>query len=241
MKAPYRLKLIIKRTDPDIPKSWYQTYELEAGRILRFTDLFRKINQDLDPTLAWNSSCEHAQCGSCSVKINGRPMLACELLVETAVARFGTTRFVIEPINIAPVVRDLVVDFEQAYERVHRVKPYIIQPAQNPNDSSQYMVSPRELERYVEATRCINCFCCASACISSHRGFLGPNAVMASAVRILDPREDATAERLKLLYSDEGVYRCHTSRACSHVCPKEIDVAHFIGLIKAGAFQTEDN
>ena len=32
-------------------------------------------------------------------------------------------------------------------------------------------------------------------------------------------------------------YRCHTSRACSFVCPKEIDVAHFIALAKAGHFQ----
>ena len=59
---------------------------------------------------------------------------------------------------------------------------------------------------------------------------------MASAVRLMDPRESAHEDRLKLLYSDEGVYRCHTSRACSHVCPKEIDTAHFIGLVKEGNF-----
>jgi succinate dehydrogenase / fumarate reductase iron-sulfur subunit len=59
---------------------------------------------------------------------------------------------------------------------------------------------------------------------------------MASVVRIMDPREDATEERLKQLYSEEGVYCCHTSKACSHVCPKEIDVAHFIALAKEGEF-----
>jgi succinate dehydrogenase / fumarate reductase iron-sulfur subunit len=59
---------------------------------------------------------------------------------------------------------------------------------------------------------------------------------MASVVRIMDPREDATEDRLKQLYSEEGVYRCHTSKACSHVCPKEIDVAHFIALVKEGPF-----
>jgi len=40
-----------------------------------------------------------------------------------------------------------------------------------------------------------------------------------------------------VIYSEQGVYRCHTSRACSFVCPKEIDVAHFIALAKAGHFQ----
>jgi len=132
--------------------------------------------------------------------------------------------------------RDLVVDLEKAYDRVHKIRPFIIRPSRNPNQGQEYRISPRVMERYLEATRCINCFCCATACISSHKGFVGPNAVMASVVRIMDPREDATEDRLKQLYSEEGVYRCHTSKACSHVCPKEIDVAHFIGLVKEGKF-----
>ena len=173
MKESYSLIWNMQAYDPDTRKSWRQVYRIEAGRILRFTDVFRKINNELDPTLAWNSSCEHAQCGSCSVKINGRPMLACELLVENAVEHFGTTTFSIEPITVAPVVRDLIVDLEKAYERVHRVRPYMIRPAPNPNPGGEYKISPRVIEGYVEATRCVNCFCCATACISSHKGFLG--------------------------------------------------------------------
>ena len=237
MKNGYIITLKIKRYDPDSKRSWVQDYELEAGRILRFTDVFRKINNELDPSLAWNSSCEHAQCGTCAVRVNGKPLLACELLVENAVALFGTTVFEVGPITVAPVVRDLIVDFEHAYERVNKVKPYIIEPAQNLNPGNEYQIDPRNLERYVEATRCVNCFCCAEACISSHKGFLGPNAVMASIVRLMDPREQAEEERLELLYSEEGIYRCHTSMACSFVCPKEIDVAHFIALAKAGKFK----
>lgn len=239
MEDAYRLTLHIQRYDPDTGKSWTQSYEVEAGRILRFTDVFRKINNELDPTLAWNSSCEHAQCGTCAVVINGRPMLACELLVENAVAHFGTRVFTVGPITVAPVVRDLIVDLEKAYDRVHKVKPYVIQPAQKLQKDREYQILPRNLERYVEATRCINCFCCASACISTHKGFLGPNAVMAGIVRLMDPRDQAREERLRILYSEEGIYRCHTSKACSFVCPKEIDVAHFIALAKEGAFEDE--
>ena len=241
MKNSYTITLKIKRYDPDSKRSWVQVYHLEVGGILRFTDVFRKINNELDPSLAWNSSCEHAQCGSCAVRVNGKPLLACELLVENVVAYFATTVFEVGPITVAPVVRDLVVDFEQAYERVNKVKPYIIEPAQNPNPGNEYKIDPRDLERYVEATRCVNCFCCAEACISSHKGFLGPNAVMASIVRLMDPREQAEKERLEVLYSEEGIYRCHTSMACSFVCPKEIDVAHFIALAKAGKFRSRTN
>jgi succinate dehydrogenase / fumarate reductase iron-sulfur subunit len=173
------------------------------------------------------------------VKINGKPMLACELLVENAVAHFKSNEFLIEPLTIAPVVRDLIVDFDKAYERVNKIKPYIIDPIENPNSGNEYKISPRHLERYVDATRCINCFCCATACISSHHNFLGPNAIMASVVRLMDLREQAKNERKKLLYSEEGVYRCHTSMACSFVCPKEIDVAHFIALAKSGEFESD--
>jgi succinate dehydrogenase / fumarate reductase iron-sulfur subunit len=237
MQEAYKITLKIKRYDPDSEKTWIQDYDLEAGRILRFTDLFRKINTELDPTLAWNSSCEHAQCGTCAVKVNGKPLLACELLVENAVAHFENTVFNVEPLNVAPVVRDLIIDLEQAYEKVHKAKPYIIEPAENPDTETEYQISPRDLERYVDATRCINCFCCAAACISSQKGFLGPNAVMAGIIRLMDQRENAKKERLDVLYSEEGIYRCHTSKACSFVCPKEIDVAHFIALAKEGKFR----
>jgi succinate dehydrogenase / fumarate reductase iron-sulfur subunit len=53
---------------------------------------------------------------------------------------------------------------------------------------------------------------------------------------MMDPREEEKNERLNLLYSEEGIYRCHTSKACSYVCPKKIDVAHFVALAKEGAF-----
>ncbi|MBW2092120.1 MAG: succinate dehydrogenase/fumarate reductase iron-sulfur subunit [Deltaproteobacteria bacterium] len=235
MAEIYRITLKIHRYDPDGKKTWVQAYHLEAGRILRFVDLFRKINDEQDPSLTWNSSCEHGQCGTCSVLVNGKPLLACELLVENAVNYFRTRTFTIKPINVAPVVRDLVVDMEKAYEKINLVKPFVIDPAPLPTEGDVYPVTPNELEQYVNATRCINCFCCASACISSHKNFLGPNALLASIVRVMDPREREKDERFKVLYSDQGVSRCHSSQACTFVCPKEIDVAHFIALAKQGS------
>ena len=166
MSLDYELTLKIRRYDPDSERAWVQDYHLKAGRILRFVDLFRKINDEQDPTLAWSSSCEHGQCGTCGMKINGKPLLTCELLVEKAVEQFKTHIFTVEPLTIAPVIRDLVIDLERAYERVHRVKPYIIAPAPPHPDGDEYRIFPRVLEKYVEATRCINCFCCATACVT---------------------------------------------------------------------------
>jgi len=242
MDNKFNITLNIQRFDPDSDRKWMQRYKLETGRILRFVDVFRKINEEQDSTFTWNSSCEHGQCGTCAVNINGVPLLACELLVESAVDRFKTTVFTIKPLNIAPLVRDLVIDIEKAYERVEQVKPYLINPAvpsSNPNTSIEAGVSgikPEVVDYYVNATRCINCFCCASACISSRSNFLGPNAMLATIVRLMDPREKEKKERFDTLYSAQGAYRCHSSQACSFVCPKEIDVAHFIALAKEGKF-----
>jgi succinate dehydrogenase / fumarate reductase iron-sulfur subunit len=235
MSRDYELTLKIRRYDPDRERSWVQDYHLKAGRILRFVDLFRKINDEQDPTLAWSSSCEHGQCGTCGMRINGKPLLTCELLVEKAVEQFKTHIFTVEPLTIAPVIRDLVIDLERAYERVHRVKPYIITPAPPHPDGDEYRISPRVLEQYVEATRCINCFCCATACVTQ-KNYLGPNAMLANIVRLMDPRETADKERLDILYSEQGTPRCRTALACSFVCPKEIDIAHFIALAKEGRF-----
>jgi len=236
MPETYNITFEITRYDPETELSWVQTYQVEAIGILRFVDVLRKINDEQDPTLAWASSCEHAQCGSCGIIVNGKPLLSCELLVKDAVQLFNTRTFSLKPLTIAPVLRDLVVDLEKAYERVHTAKPYLITPASPPTEGDEYRISPEKLETYVEATRCINCFCCATACISSHHHFLGPNVTMANIVRLMDPRETEQEQRLDILYDEDGVYRCHTSRACSFVCPKEIDVSHFLALGKEGRF-----
>lgn len=234
MSTTQNLTLKILRKNPDSDQPQFQTYTVQAGPILRFVDLLRLINDEQDPTLTWNSSCEHGQCGTCSMKINGRPMLACDLLVENAIKLFKTTTFTLEPLEVAPVLRDLVIDTDVAYQRVDQIKPYIIDPLPPGEAGEEHQINPDQLEHYVDATRCINCFCCSSACISSHQTFLGPNAMLASIVRVLDPREQEKKKRLEMIYSDEGIYRCHSSQACSHVCPKEIDVAHFIALAKKG-------
>ena len=236
MSQEYDLRLKISRYNPEIQRSWIQGYRIKAGRILRFVDLFQKINDEQDPTLAWSSSCEHGQCGTCGIKINGKPVLACELLVENAVESFKTQTFTVEPLTVAPIIRDLVIDMEKAYEQVHLVKPFIIEPAPEHPEGDEYRISPATLQAYVEATRCINCFCCATACVTQ-KNYVGPNAMLANIVRVMDPREMAKHERMNTLYGEKGTPRCRTAQACSFVCPKEIDIAHFIALAKEGAFE----
>jgi hypothetical protein len=41
MTAVYDITLNVVRYDPDSKRSWVQSYTLQAGRIMRFVDLFR--------------------------------------------------------------------------------------------------------------------------------------------------------------------------------------------------------
>lgn len=56
-------------------------------------------------------------------------------------------------LSVAPVVRDLIVDTEKAYQRIDQVKPYIIEPQPSPADGQEHPIKPGELERYVNALK----------------------------------------------------------------------------------------
>ncbi|MFC1852153.1 succinate dehydrogenase/fumarate reductase iron-sulfur subunit [candidate division CSSED10-310 bacterium] len=233
-KETYDLKLTITRYGPE--KGHYSsTFRLAVGGILRIVDVFRKINAELDSTLAWRSSCEHAQCGSCTLIINREPVLSCKLLVETAVEHFGTENFHIEPMPLVPVLRDLVIDFRYFENKILESKPWLIEPAPDPLEGDEYRVPPEELAKYEEATRCINCFTCRSGCPTQNPDYYGPNLLMQNYLRLLDPREGAKAERLKYLFDEKGLLRCRTGRFCTIGCPKEIPVSEFLAQAKAYA------
>jgi len=62
-------------------------------------------------------------------------------MVENAAESFGTKVFDVEPLTIGPVVSDVIVDLEVAYENVHRAKSYIIRPSPGAAASRRLAVS----------------------------------------------------------------------------------------------------
>ena len=76
----------------------YHVNVQEGARVLH---VLHAIHDETDPTLTYRYCCGTGQCGSCAVRVNGEPVLAC---MEEA--RDGTT---IEPLDL-PVIKDLAVD-----------------------------------------------------------------------------------------------------------------------------------
>ncbi|MDY7027071.1 MAG: 2Fe-2S iron-sulfur cluster-binding protein [Spirochaetota bacterium] len=63
----------------------YDSYNLQYQPNDQLLDLLEKIKTQLDHTLSYRRSCRHGICGSCAMKVNGKPVLACSTPVRDLV------------------------------------------------------------------------------------------------------------------------------------------------------------
>jgi len=112
----------IKRYDPEQDKKpYWAEYRVEADPIDRLLDTLNTIKWNMDGTLTYRRSCAHGVCGSDAMRINGRNRLACKVLMRDV-----GSKVTIEPMLGFPVIRDLVVDMDQFFDKYKSVKPYLI-------------------------------------------------------------------------------------------------------------------
>ncbi|HEY3314666.1 MAG TPA: 2Fe-2S iron-sulfur cluster-binding protein [Bacillota bacterium] len=96
------IKLECFRFDPERDEApRFQTYEVLLDGEMRVSDCLEYIRENLDPTLAFFVNCKRGTCGRCTMRINGKPQLACLTVVD------GDTR--VEPVKVGEVIRDLWV------------------------------------------------------------------------------------------------------------------------------------
>ena len=70
-------------------------------------DALLDVKSLLDHSIGIRYSCRQASCGSCGMKINGKPALAC----FTKIAELNSNEITVEPMDNFPDVRDLTVNF----------------------------------------------------------------------------------------------------------------------------------
>jgi succinate dehydrogenase / fumarate reductase iron-sulfur subunit len=235
-KAWGTLAVKVQRFDPSAEvRPRYQEYQVPYKEGMTVLDALLYVKERIDHGVAIRFSCRMASCGSCGMKVNGRPRLAC----ETQVADLGSSAITVQPMDNFTIVRDLVVDLRSFFERERGVVPRIvkkgdIQRQEQDAPRGEYLMTPEQLESFVQFTYCIKCGLCSSSCPTSATDelFPGPQA-LAQAYRFLqDPRDDAGKERVDILDTQHGVWRCHFAGTCSAVCPKGVDPALGIQLLK---------
>jgi fumarate reductase iron-sulfur subunit len=90
------------------------------------------------------------------------------------------------------------------------------------------------MEKYRQFSMCINCGLCYAACpqYALDKKFIGPAALTLLARYNRDNRDAGSAERMKIVNQEEGVWGCTFVGYCSVVCPKGVDPAAAIQLLK---------
>jgi succinate dehydrogenase iron-sulfur subunit len=221
--AEFTLRL--RRYDPEAGDAPYweeHTIDLEPHRSVLEGILQAKAR--FDGSIGIRCSCRAAICGSCGVRINGRPDLACHTHLDKAQRRSKDGVIEVEPMGNMPVIKDLIVDMEAVHwKKIRRVTPWLI--AKQPVPKREYIVPRESMVDVTQSMACIQCGACVSDCLSMEvdPDFIGP-AALAKAYRFVgDPRDDQHGERLRDLAEDpHGIYDCTHCFQCIDACPKGV-------------------
>ncbi|MFY9265217.1 MAG: succinate dehydrogenase/fumarate reductase iron-sulfur subunit [Solirubrobacterales bacterium] len=218
--------LNIRRFSPESGEpAYWEKFEVEMEGHRPVLDAILQARAAADGSIGIRCSCQAAICGSCGVRINGNPALACNTLLRDALgtAADGAT-IDIEPMGNMPVIKDLIVDMDATHwKKVRRVIPWLV-PAGDPPER-EYVVPHESMVDVTQSMACIHCGVCVSDCLSMEADpeFVGP-AASAKAYRFVgDPRDAATKDRLVDLANDpSGIYDCTHCFKCVEVCPKGV-------------------
>jgi succinate dehydrogenase / fumarate reductase, iron-sulfur subunit len=223
----------IYRFDPERDAApHYRTYEVACEKGWTVLDALHHIKWYQDGTLTFRRSCRHEICGSCAGQMNGKNGLFCNTQIED----LGTRTITVEPIRAFPVIKDLVTEMDEFFDRLEAIEPYL-QTTRPPTDL-EYLQAIENRAYINDGVNCILCGCCTGSCPSFwyNKSYLGPAALLKAFRFAFDSRDDAAAHRLELVDDHNGLWRCHTIFNCNECCPKDLDITGAIQELKKAAF-----
>ena len=227
------VKLRVLRYNPETDtEPHFEDYQVEADPMDRILDLLHYVKWYQDGSLAVRRSCAHGICGSDAVVINGVNALACKVLVRDV-----DQPIVVEPIRGLPVHRDLIVDMEPFFAGYRAVKPWLIVDETEHEPARERHQSPEDRERFDDTTKCILCAACTTSCpiFWSDNEYVGPAAIVNAHRFIFDSRDRGRAQRLEILTTKSGAFKCRTVFNCTDACPRGIKVTQAIQEVKRAA------
>ena len=227
------VKLVVQRFNPlEDKKPRLAEYSVPKREGMTVLDALLYARDYVDHSIALRFSCRQASCGSCGMKINGRPRLAC----YTQVKELQGERVLAQPMDNFAIVKDLVVDLDSFFAKHREMMPYLVRSDSKEldNPTGEFVMKPDELEKVLQFTYCIKCGLCTSSCptVATDEKFPGPQALAQAYRYLADERDEGGELRLKALDTLHGVWRCHFAGSCSHVCPKGVDPALGIQLLR---------
>ena len=222
----------VQRFNPEVDdKPRWESFQAPTVPMDRALDLLHYIKWHLDGSLAFRKSCAHGICGSDAMKIDGENKLACSILLHDLGTKDGGT-VTFEPLPAAPVVKDLVIDQSKFFAKYRAIMPWLINST--PAPEKERFQSPAQHAIIEDATKCIMCGACTHSCPSTWADpdYLGPAAMLKAFRYVFDSRDTESEERLKVVDSKDGLWKCYTIFNCVQACPKEIDITRWLSALK---------
>jgi succinate dehydrogenase / fumarate reductase iron-sulfur subunit len=226
-----KITLKVKRYTPGETER-YDTFEVPVEKWTTVLDALLYAKSYNDHSIAVRYSCRMASCGSCGMMINGIPRLAC----YTKIDELNSDTITCEPLSNFPVIRDLAANFTAFFQNHKEMKPFIINDVDRDKEAEtrEFLQDPKQLDEFLQFSYCIKCGLCYAACpvIATDRRFPGPQALAQMYRYMIDNRDQGMKERLKIIDDRHGIWRCHFAGSCSRVCPKGVDPALGIQLLR---------
>jgi succinate dehydrogenase / fumarate reductase, iron-sulfur subunit len=242
--SDYTLRL--RRYSPETGEApYWEDFQVELDGHRSVLDGILQAKDRTDASIGIRCSCRAAICGSCGVRINGKPNLACHTHLEKAAEDAEDGVITVEPMGNMPVLKDLIVDMDAVHwTKIQRVTPWLI--PDGPPPEREYIVAPESMIDVTQSMACIQCGACVSDCLSMEVDplFVGP-AALAKAYRFVgDPRDGQHEQRLKDLAEDpHGIYDCTHCFNCIEACPKGVaPMSQIMRLrrVATGTFEIKD-
>jgi len=213
-------------------KPRWQRYPLPLQSGMTVLDGLHRIKETQDASLAFRFSCRMGVCGSCAMLINGKPALACNTQISDVAGRV----LALAPLPNFDIIKDLVPDLSPLFQKHISLQPHIQREdvAELDKPTGEFRQSPEELVRYLQFAYCIKCGLCMAACptLATDPEYLGPMPLAQAYRYNTDSRDAGFHNRKEGAGTSHGVFRCHYAGECSNVCPKGVDPARALQLMK---------
>lgn len=220
------VKFIVTRQDGPDAQPYKEEFEVPYRPNMNVISALMEIQrnpinangQSIAP-VCWESNCLEEVCGACSMIINGKPRQACSALIDKLEQPVR-----LEPMKTFPIVRDLVINRQQMFDSLKRVKAWIPIDGTYDLGPGPRMAETKRQWAY-ELSKCMTCGVCLEACpnVNDQTSFIGPAPI--SQVRLFNSHptgEMNQDERLEALLEDGGIEGCGNSQNCVRACPKGI-------------------
>ena len=212
------IEVEVFRYDPESDiEPRYETFKVPKTTGMTVLEALKFIYDNQAP-IAFRYSCRHSLCGTCGVMVNGTPSLACMTKLQPKVK--------IEPLTGFPIIRDLVVDFDNCYIRRLKTRPFL--ETKGNTELRQDLITTEVVAEYKQFIDCIHCYLCLAACPLTKRygyKFSGPALLIDLTMQSRDPRDKG--DRLGVAVA-EGVLLCDQCGKCVEVCPLKLPVDRII-------------